>query len=368
MTEKNCYYNVLGVEKEASSDEIKTAYRKKAFKFHPDKNPDNKEAEEKFKEASEAYEILRDSTKRKKYDRFGHEGLNGNGFSGFGGFEDVVSGFGDIFEDLFQFSSQNKGKRNARRIKRGADLRYDLTIEFKEASFGVNTEINIPKNETCSECYGAGCKPGTQPKACSKCGGTGQVDQRQGFFTIRMACSECLGNGVIIDTPCSKCNGKGKKRVNKTVSLKIPAGVYNSARLRLNGEGEAGKNGGQSGDLYVFIKVKPHKYFKRENNDIICAVPISFVQAALGDIITVKTLKGEKELKIPEGTQYGDILRFESEGIPDIRNRNIKGDQIMVIEIKIPTKLSAKQKTLLKEFKKLEAKKLSNKVKNFFKK
>ncbi len=368
MTEKNCYYNILDVEKEASSDEIKTAYRKKAFKFHPDKNPGNKEAEEKFKEASEAYEVLRDPAKRKKYNKFGREGLNGNGFSGFGGFEDIVSGFGDIFEDLFGFSSQNNGRRNAPRIKRGADIRYDLTIEFKEAAFGVNTEINITKNETCSECYGSGCKAGTQPKACSKCGGTGQVDQRQGFFTLRMACSACLGHGIIIDTPCSKCSGRGKRQVNKTVSLKVPAGVYNSARLRLNGEGEAGENGGPSGDLYVFIKVKPHKYFRRENNDIICAVPISFVQAALGDVIMVKTLKGEKDLKIPEGIQHGDILRFESEGIPDIRNSNIKGDQIMIIEVQVPIKLSAKQKKLLKEFKKLESEKLSNKIKKFFKK
>ncbi|MBW1650283.1 MAG: molecular chaperone DnaJ [Deltaproteobacteria bacterium] len=368
MTDKRCYYDILEVGKEASADEIKTAYRKKAFKFHPDKNPGNKEAEEKFKEASKAYEVLRDTEKRRRYNQFGHEGLNRTGFSDFKGFEDIVSGFGDIFEDFFGFSSQRGGKRNAPRIKRGADIRYDLTLTFQQAAFGTNTEINITKDETCSGCYGSGCKPGAQPKVCFKCGGTGQVDQRQGFFTLRMECSECAGHGVIIDSPCGKCRGRGKKRIDKTVSLKIPAGVYSGARLKLSGEGEPGENGGSDGVLYVFINVEPHQYFKRENNDIICSVAISFVQASLGDTIKVETLKGEKELKIPEGIQSGDILRFEQDGIPDIRNRNIKGDQIMIIEVKTPTKLNAKQKKLLKEFEKLESKKLSNKIKKFLNK
>lgn len=363
MTNKRDYYKVLGVNRGASDDELKSAYRKLALKYHPDRNPDDKESEEKFKEASEAYEVLRDSQKRSIYDQFGHQGLEGSGFSGFGGFEDIFSSFGDIFEDFFGFGGR---RRSRSRSQRGSDLRYDLTIKFMDAAFGIEKEIEIEKMEKCKTCDGNGCEPGTNPETCSQCQGSGQVSRSQGFFTVRTTCHRCRGTGQHIPNPCKQCKGVGQVLESKKVSIKIPAGVDTGSRLRLTGEGEAGIYGGPPGDLYVFIKVKPHEFFQRNEIDIICQVPISFVQAALGDKIMIPTLNGEKKLEIPKGTQPGDLFRFNGEGIPSLHGRR-RGDQIIQVLVKTPTHLSKKQESLLKEFADLETEKFSNKLKSLLK-
>lgn len=363
MSKKRDYYEILGVQRDASDDELKSAYRKLALKFHPDRNPGDKNAEDQFKEAAEAYEVLRDPQKRGLYDQYGHAGLEGTGFSGFGGFEDIFSSFGDIFEDFFGFGGRRRSSTGARR---GSDLRYDLTLDFMEAAFGTETEIKIEKLETCPTCDGDRCEPGTSPESCRQCGGMGQVTRNQGFFTVRSTCPVCHGEGQAIPHPCAGCRGSGQVAVAKKVSVKIPAGVDNGSRLRLTGEGEPGQRGGPHGDLYVFIYVEEHGFFQRRGNDIICTVPISFVQAALGDKIKVPTLNGEKKLQIPKGTQPGDVLYFKGEGIPSLRTgRN--GDQIIQVSIKTPTHLSKKQETLLREFAELESGKLSKKLKNILK-
>ena len=363
MSTKRDYYDVLGVNRGAGDTEIKTAYRKLALQFHPDRNPGNNEAEESFKEAAEAYEVLRDPEKRQIYDRFGHQGLEGSGFTGFGGFEDIFSSFGDIFEDFFGFSS---GRRSRSRAQRGSDLRYDLAISFLDAAFGTETEIDVEKAEICTSCDGSGCAPGTQPETCGYCQGSGQVSRTQGFFTVRTTCSNCRGLGQIITQPCSQCRGSGHVRISKRVALKIPGGVDTGSRLRLNGEGEPGLYGGPTGDLYVFIHVEPHDFFTRQNNDIHCQIPISFVQATLGDKVQVPTLTGEKTIDIKRGTQPGDFIRLRGDGIPSLRYGK-RGDQIIQFDIKTPTNLTKKQESLLREFSKLESKKLTNKLKNILK-
>ncbi len=363
MTTKRDYYEILGVDRDADDGRIKKSYRKHAMKYHPDKNPGNREAEEKFKEAAEAYEVLRDPQKRNIYDQYGHQGLEGTGFSGFGGFEDIFSSFGDIFEDFFGFGG---GGRSRPRGQKGADLKYDLQLSFMKAAFGAETEITVDKMEPCSQCKGNGCKPGTQPEICRACGGAGQVTRSQGFFSVRTTCPSCRGAGQTIKEPCSNCRGSGQVRVSKTVSVKIPAGVDTGSRLRLTSEGESGINGGPAGDLYVFIHVDAHDFFKRDNTNIICQIPISFIQAALGDKIKVPTLKDEKQLDIPKGTQPGKLFYFHNEGIPSLRNGR-RGDQIIQVLIKTPTNLSKKQEVLLKEFAKLETEKFSTKLKNIFK-
>ena len=363
MTTKRDYYEVLSVGRNASDDEIKANYRKLALKYHPDRNPGNKEAEENFKEAAEAYEVLRDPQKRNIYDQFGHQGLEGSGFSGFGGFEDIFSSFGDIFEDFFGFGT---GRRSRTQVQRGADLRYDLEISFMEAAFGTETEINVEKMEMCPECDGSGSESGTHPETCSYCNGTGQVSRNQGFFTVRTTCPQCRGKGQTIPYPCSNCRGTGQVRVNKKVAVRIPAGVDNGSRLRLTGEGEAGGYGGPPGDLYVFIHVETHDFFGRHDTDVVCQIPISFVQAALGDKIKVPTLNGDKILEIPKGTQPGDLFRFRGEGIPSLRSGK-RGDQVIQVMIKTPTGITKKQERLLKEFASLESGKLSNKFKNILK-
>ena len=362
MSNKRDYYDVLGVNRTATEDELKSAYRKLALKYHPDRNPDDKEAEDRFKEAAEAYEVLRDREKRGIYDQFGHAGLEGTGFSGFGGFEDIFSSFGDIFEDFFGF---NRG-RSRSRAQRGADLRTDLTLNFMDAAFGTETEIEVAKLESCLECKGNGCEPGHHPETCRQCGGSGQVSRSQGFFTVRSACPVCRGNGQMITRPCPRCRGNGRVQVNKRVSVKIPAGVDNGSRLRLTGEGEPGAYGGPTGDLYVFIHVQPHEFFERREHDVVCQVPLSFVQAALGDKITVPTLEGSKTLDIPKGTQPGEVFYFHGEGVPSLRTRK-RGDQIIQVVIKTPTGLSKKQEELLREFARLEKGKLSSKIKNMLK-
>jgi molecular chaperone DnaJ len=363
MTAKRDYYEVLGVGRDADATELKAKYRKLALKYHPDRNPDNKEAEDKFKEAAEAYEVLTDPQKRSVYDQYGHKGLEGAGFSGAGGFDDIFSSFGDIFEDFFGFGSSRRGRS---RVQRGSDLRYDLTIDFMEAAFGTEKELKIQKMQACETCHGDGCKPGTQPEVCATCHGSGQVTQSQGFFTVRSTCPHCQGRGKRISNPCPDCNGRGQTVVTKTVSLKVPAGVDSGSRLRLTNEGEGSPNGGPNGDLYVFLQVKPHKFFQRNNTDIICLAEISFVQAALGAKITVPTLTGEETLKIPPGTQYGDTFRLPKQGIASLRTGQ-RGDQIIQVEIKTPGNLSKKQEKLLREFEELDAGKFTNRLKNLLK-
>ena len=363
MGTKRDYYEVLGVSRSATETELKASYRKLALQYHPDRNPGDKDAEEKFKEAAEAYEVLRDSQKRALYDQYGHAGLEGAGFSGFGGFEDIFSSFSDIFEDFFGFGTR---RRSRTRVQRGADLRYDMTLSFMDAAFGTETEIRVGKSEICPECGGSRCEPGTSPETCRQCGGAGQISRNQGFFTVRTTCPVCRGEGQAITHPCTKCGGAGQIMVNKKVSVKIPAGVDNGSRLRLTGEGEPGLYGGPPGDLYVFINVEPHEFFQRRDTDIICRIPISFVQATLGDEIEIPTLNGNKNLQIPKGTQPGDVLSFRGEGIPSVRTGK-RGNQLIQIDIRTPTHLNKKQEALLKEFAKLESNKLSKKLKNILK-
>jgi len=363
MSTKRDYYEILGLSRTAADDDLKASYRKLALKFHPDRNPGNKEAEENFKEAAEAYEVLRDPKKRALYDQYGHAGLEGTGFSGFGGFEDIFSSFSDIFEDFFGFSTRGRSRTRA---QRGADLRYDLTLGFMEAAFGIETEIKVEKMEVCPECNGTRCEAGTSPETCRQCGGAGQITRNQGFFTVRTTCPMCRGVGQAISHPCAECRGAGQVVVGKKVSVKIPAGVDSGSRLRLTGEGEPGSYRGPHGDLYVFINVETHEFFQRRDTDVICTVPISFIQAALGDKISVPTLNSDKKLRIPKGTQPGDVFYFHGEGIVSLRTGN-RGDQIIQVDIKTPTHLSKKQEALLKEFAALETSKLSSKLKNILK-
>ncbi len=364
MANKRDYYEILGVGRDAAEGDLKSAYRKLALQYHPDRNPGDREAEEKFKEAAEAYEVLRDVRKRKIYDQYGHQGLEGNGFSGFGGFEDIFSSFGDIFEDFFGFGGRQRSQRS--RAQRGNDLRYDLSITFMEAAFGVEHEIDVEKMTRCPACEGNGCEPGTRMETCSQCGGRGQASRTQGFFTVSTTCPSCNGLGQTIPHPCSKCKGRGQVLERKKVMLKIPGGVDTGSRLRLTGEGEAGSFGGPPGDLYVFIHVEPHEFFKRDNSDIICRIPISFVQAALGDKIKVPTLTDEKEFQIPRGTQHGTVFRLKGEGFPSLKTRH-RGDLLIQVNVKTPTNLNKKQEALLKEFAKIESAKLTNKLKSILK-
>ena len=363
MAAKRDYYDVLGVDRSASESDLKKAYRKLALKFHPDRNPGDQKAEEKFKEAAEAYDVLRDAKKRQIYDQFGHQGLEGSGFSGFGGFDDIFSSFGDIFEDFFGFGG---GRRSRGRVNRGADLRYDMQLSFMEAAFGTEKEIDVEKAEACIECEGTGAAPGTGVETCPQCNGSGQVGRSQGFFTVRTTCGQCRGQGQVIANPCQSCRGQGKVLARKTVSVRIPAGVDNGSRLRLTGEGEAGAHGGPQGDLYVFIHAQEHEFFKRDDTHVICQIPISFVQAALGDAISIPTLNGETILDIPKGTQPGAVFRIRGEGIPSLRNGH-RGDQIVQVAVKTPTHLNKKQVALLKEFASLEEGKFTSKLKNILK-
>jgi molecular chaperone DnaJ len=363
MSTKRDYYEVLGVSRDVASSELKKSYRKLAIKYHPDKNPGNKEAEESFKEAAEAYDVLSDDKKRQIYDQYGHQGLEGAGFSGSRGFDDIFSSFGDIFEDFFGFGSG--GRRSGTRVRRGADLRYDLNLEFMEAAFGIEKKIDLEKAEICPTCGGNGCEPGTKPEFCQYCGGSGQATRTQGFFTVSTTCPSCSGRGKKITHPCSNCKGGGQVLVTKTVSVKIPAGVDSGSRLRLTGEGESGV-GGSPGDLYVFITVKSHEKFTRNDTDVISTVQISFIQAALGDKLKVPTLEGEETLQIPKGTQYGEAFRLKGKGIPSVQGYG-RGDQIIQVQILTPTNLNKKQTALLNDFSKLESDKFKNKLKNILK-
>ena len=343
--EKRCYYEVLGVSRDAEEIEIKKAYRKLALEYHPDRNPDDPTTEEKFKECSEAYEILSNLEKRQIYDQYGHDGLKGSGFNGFHNVSDIFSSFSDIFEDFFGMGSSRR--RNG--PMRGADLRYDIQIKFEEAAFGVKKDIEFNKRVKCEKCDGTGAKPGTEPETCARCGGSGSESVSRGFFTIKTTCGACGGVGTVIKEPCEYCGGAGLVEKNKTLTVTIPAGVDNGSHLRIAGEGEKGEKGGPPGNLFVVIHVEPHNFFQREEYDIYCRIPISFTQAALGAKIDVPTLEGEKKLKIPPGTQPGEIFKFSGEGIPHVRGFG-RGDQIMQVTVAVPNELSKRQKELLKEF------------------
>jgi molecular chaperone DnaJ len=353
MTKRD-YYEILGVGKTAADEELKKNYRKIAMQCHPDKNPGNKQAEEKFKEAAEAYEVLSDRQKREIYDQYGHAGLSNTGFQGFSGFDDVFSNFGDIFEDVFGFGHARGRGRTRQAARAGADLRYDLKISFLDAAFGLTTTIDLEKLYTCHECQGTGAAPGASPSTCPTCHGRGQVTQSSGFFTISSTCPHCHGHGKFITKPCQTCRGAGKEQQRKTVELKIPAGVETGSRLRLRGEGEAGEKGGPSGDLYVFLQVEDHDFFVRSGDDIICRVPISFVQAALGSTIAVPTLEEAEKIKIPRGTQNGRTFRLKGKGIAHLQGYG-RGDQIIEVFVQIPTELTKKQEELLHEFEKLRS-------------
>ncbi len=352
---KRDYYEVLGVTQSSSEDEIKKSYRKLAMKYHPDRNPDDPQAEEKFKEASEAYDVLHDSEKRSLYDRYGHEGLQNAGFQGFQGFDDVFSNFGNIFEDLFGFGAGG-GRRGGGRssARAGADLRYNLQVAFEDAVFGAEKILEFDKMETCVHCLGKRTAPGTQPAACRTCGGVGQVERRQGFFAVRTTCPQCRGEGTIISDPCPQCRGRGQVSAPKKLAVKIPAGVDDGARLRLVGEGEEGSNGGPAGDLYVVISVDPHELFERDGNDVHYHINLSFPQAALGADIEVPSLYEDSQiLTIPRGTQNGETLIVRGGGIPDVRNGR-RGDQIVHMIVQTPVNLSDRQEELLREFATLE--------------
>jgi len=336
------FYEVLEVSRDASDEDIKRAYRKMALKFHPDRNPGDKEAEERFKECSAAYQILSDAEKRVQYDRFGAAAFEGLG-GGSGGFEDIFSG---IFGDLF---GQTRGARGRSRARRGDDLRYNLDLGFEEAAFGSEKTITVPRLASCDTCDGQGAKPGTKPKTCSGCRGSGQVRFQQGFFSIAKTCGQCSGQGSVIGDPCATCQGQGVVRHTQNLSVKIPAGVDTGSRLKLRGEGEAGAGGGPSGDLYVIIRVREHALFRREDSDVICDIPLSFPQAALGTVIEVPTIEGKHKMRIPPGTQSGALFRLKGKGIADLRGYG-RGDHVVQVVVETPRKLTKRQQELLEEF------------------
>jgi len=340
---------VLGVQRGASEQEIKSAYRKLALQFHPDRNPNNPDAEEKFKEASEAYAVLADAEKRSVYDRFGHAGLGGVGAGG--GFDPTVfQDFSDIFGEFFGFGDLFGTGRSGRRTRgqRGADLREDITIEFEEAVFGTEKKISYRRHENCDGCGGSGSAHGKTPTTCRTCGGRGQVRYQQGFFSIARTCPTCQGSGSIISDPCTKCRGEGRLVQQKMVEAKIPAGVEDETRIRFTGLGEAGMHGGPAGDLYLVLHVKDHPFFERQGNDLHCVVPISFTQAALGAEIPVPTLEAAQVLKIPEGTQSGTVLKVRGKGVP-VLNGHGKGDLFVEVRVQTPSKLTRRQRELLEE-------------------
>jgi molecular chaperone DnaJ len=346
---KRDYYEVLGVQRGASDQEIKSAYRKLALQYHPDRNPNNPDAEEKFKEASEAYAILADAEKRGMYDRFGHAGVGG--VAAGGGFDATVfQDFSDIFGEFFGFGDLFGGGRGGRRTRaqRGADLREDITIEFEEAVFGAEKKITYRKHEICDSCGGSGSAHGKAPTTCRSCGGRGQVRYQQGFFSIARTCPSCQGSGSVVSDPCTKCKGEGRVVQQKTIDAKIPAGVEDGTRIRFSNVGEAGVHGGPPGDLYVVLHVKEHSFFERQGTDLYCMVPISFTQAALGTEIQVPTLEGEHTLKIPEGTQSGTSFKLRGKGVP-VLNGHGKGDLFIEVRLQTPTKLTKRQRELLQE-------------------
>lgn len=365
MAAKRDYYEVLGVSRGATEAEIKTAYRKLAVRFHPDKNPGDAEAEEKFKEAAEAYSVLSDAEQRARYERFGHAGVSGAagaqgawGAQGFGGIEDILGdlfGFGDVFGGR---GGASGGRRGA--AQRGADLRYDFEMTLEEAAAGMTAQLRVPRLEACETCKGSGAAPGTQPEACPGCGGAGQIRYQQGFFSVARTCGQCRGAGRVIRTPCESCKGAGRVEREKQIEVKIPAGVETGSRLRLAGEGEAGAQNGPAGDLYVVIHVKEHETFERQGNNLYASVPVTFAQAALGAETTVPTLEGQESLKIPAGTQTGTVFRLKGHGMPVLGGRG-RGDLFVSVTVVTPTTLTREQRKLLEQLSQIEEKDLGDK-------
>lgn len=349
---KRDYYEVLGIDKSASKDEIKKAYRKLARKYHPDVNKEAGAAD-KFKEVKEAYEVLNDDQKRAQYDQFGHAGASGQGFGGFGGGAQDFGGFGDIFDMFFGGGGR---RRDPNAPQQGADLQYTMVLDFEEAIFGKETDIRIPKEEQCDTCHGSGAKPGTKPKTCTHCNGSGQLNMEQntpfGRVVNRRVCHYCDGTGKIIPEKCNTCGGTGRVKEHKKIHISIPAGIDEGQQIRVTGKGEAGINGGPPGDLFVVIQVRDHDFFERDGDHIYCEVPLTFAQAALGDEIEVPTVHGKVMLKIPAGTQTGKIFRLKGKGVPNVRGYG-HGDQHIKIKVITPTKLSDRQKELLREFNEL---------------
>ena len=339
------YYEVLTVERNASDQELKSAYRKLAMQYHPDRNPGDPAAEEKFKQASEAYQVLSDTDKRSAYDRYGHAGIsNGMDSSGFAGMPDLGDIFGDIFGEMFNMG----GGRRASRAQRGRDLQYELTLTFEEAVFGKQSEIKIRRMENCSACQGSGAEPGHGPTVCAQCAGRGQVRFQQGFFSVARTCPACGGTGSIVKDPCHTCRGEGRQAAEHTITVTVPAGIEDRMRIRYQGEGDAGRYGGPSGDLYVVVTVEPHPFLEREGNDLHYVLPISFPQATLGTELMIPTLEGETKLKVPEGTQSGTEFRLRNKGVPYLNDHG-RGDLVVQVVAQVPKKMTKAQKELMRQ-------------------
>ncbi len=366
---KQDYYQVLGVDKNASPDEIKRAYRRMAIKYHPDKNPGNKEAEAKFKECAEAYEVLSDPDKRKQYDQYGHEGLRGTGMHDFSrmNVEDIFSMFG--FEDFFGSVFGGGGRRGAGGRRggpaRGYDLETGVELTLGDVAHGTEKTIEFTRQDRCPECQSSGAAPGTQPTRCPLCGGSGQVAKGGGFFQMVSTCPQCQGTGHVVKSPCPTCRGSGRVPKKRTVTIKVPPGVHEGQGIRVAGEGEPGRDGGPNGDLYVYVRIKPHEILERDGNDLIAVVPISFTQAALGATIEVPSLDGTRQLKIPAGTQYGSLFRIRGQGLPDVRTGRA-GDELVQVAVETPTNLNTRQEELLREFAQTENRHVSPKSSSFF--
>ncbi len=366
---KRDYYEVLGVNKSASADQIKSAYRKQAVKYHPDKNKGDKAAEEKFKEASEAYHVLSNSERKQNYDNFGHAAFEngGGGRGGFGNF-DFSNHFSDIFEDFFGEGFGGGGRRSRRSNNRGSDLRYDLSITLEESYAGKKQDIKFSTSEKCDTCSGSGSKPGHDAGSCSMCGGHGQVRSSQGFFTVQQTCPQCSGSGEMITNPCGSCGGQGKKQASKRLSVTIPKGVDDGTRIRLAGKGEAGSRGASNGDLYLFINVYSHDFFKRSDENLFFECPISIADAALGTSIEIPTIDGGKaKIKIPSGTQSGKQFRLKGKGMPFMRGSGT-GDLYVQLNTEVPVSLNKEQKELLEKFREIENEKSNPSIKKFFQK
>ncbi|MNH88350.1 Chaperone protein DnaJ [compost metagenome] len=361
------FYEILGVAKSADEKELKSAFRKMAMKYHPDKNPGDAEAEKKFKELNEAYETLKDPQKRAAYDRYGHAAFEQGGMGGGGGFGGGAGGFSDIFEDIFgEMMGGGRARRSSGGRERGADLRYNMEISLEEAFSGKTAQIRVPTSITCDVCTGSGAKPGTQPKTCGTCQGSGRVRASQGFFSVERTCPTCHGRGQTITDPCTKCHGQGRVTEERSLSVNIPAGIEDGTRIRLQGEGEAGTRGGPAGDLYIFLSVTPHEFFQRDGADLYCAVPISMTTAALGGTFDVGTLDGSKSrVSVPEGTQAGKQFRLKGKGMPVLRSSQT-GDLYIQIGIETPQKLTKRQRELLQEFEEISSKENNPESTGFF--